>query len=276
MNKLLVILLILLSTFVLEAQTIEDSPWGPSAKSWVTTGVGSKTTREYIALNKIDTYTITLTDGGLGSTSIRTVVLRGTITSVKHNTVERIGFGVLSTPGKVYPLTTGSGTVTITVKWDTAGDGYFAFRQENDASCYDETYSAYYTKIIDNFNIIPAVVKLSAGSICSSEMTNPINPIKLEYTPIAGLTQAGSKCKIAVDASPLVDKVCTIVGGKLVFTFLPTDFAASYFTVAAGVSKTVTVKFTQIVDGNGIKIGNDRTETFIIIGNPTLNQIKHN
>jgi len=169
MNKILITLLILLTAFVAVAQT--DGSTAISVTAPAAGQLGSTTKKEYVVKESTSSFKISLTQGGIGDASIRTVIKNGVLVSITQgsNTYSPTNInGAGDITQYLQVLGSEVDDVTVTVKWTTSGEGYIALRQEAEMSCFDDTYSIYYTKVMESdsytLSMTPDPDRVCAGS----------------------------------------------------------------------------------------------------------------
>lgn len=287
MNKILSVLLILFTTLIVNAQN------GPTEGT-----LGSKTKREYVPIETNSNFDILLDDTGAGETHIRTEVKGGVVTNIRFlanditpqdpyvNNSFLDGNTYTNLTGFYTRLSRNSGSVRITVKWTTKGDGEFRFRQENSVNCFDENFSVYYAKVIERSYFTFGLGGFDGGS-CAGD----VGILKVFF---------GGKEEWAVDETRSFE-LEGYKGQKINKTLVRADVKSSRQAVALGFRYVyeipltspvdfkstdvyiVTTRNTSVVMKNGANINNNilevkdrNTRRWMITSVPKENPIKHN
>jgi hypothetical protein len=278
MNKILSVLLILFTTLVSNAQN------GPTEGT-----LGSQTKREYVQIETTSNFDILLDDTGEGETHIRTEVIGGIVEKIRYMTNDvrpENRYDVSATQCGFYTRLAGnSGTVRVTVKWTTKGNGELRFTQENSVDCFDDTYSVYYAKIIERPYFTFGLGGLVGG--CAGEE----GTLKVffggyeewavdETRSFSLLGYKGQKIEhTLVKGDVKTSREARDLGFRYVYDIKltsPIDFKQDeeYIITTAGTS--VVMKNGANINNNILKVINRDTRRWMINSIPEENPIKHN
>ncbi|MGB5990327.1 MAG: hypothetical protein WBG43_11390 [Marinifilaceae bacterium] len=285
MNKILSVLLILLTTLVSNAQDR-----GPAD------GVlGNINKREYVPINSILKYELELDDTGAGNTSIQLKIMGGEVVNINYLNENLLPSRSIKQGFTNYyykDLKGNSGKVTVSVKWTELGgvnnffDGFIKLRQENSVVCFDDNCSVFYTKIIDKPYFTFGLGGFDGGS-CAGD----VGVLQVFFGGneewAVGETRSfelygynGQKIqKTLVKADVKTSSAATALGFRYVYEIpltSPVDFKSTDTYIVSTISTSVVMKNGANNNDNILIVRNRYKRPWIITPIPKENPIKHN